>query len=66
MAKRLLSEYVHELARQLAPQTIRVNVIHPTNVHTAMLHNRGMYRIFRPDLDDPTRDEAEPALNHSI
>jgi NAD(P)-dependent dehydrogenase (short-subunit alcohol dehydrogenase family) len=31
-----------------------------------MLHNPGMYRLFRPDLDEPTREQAEagfPAMN---
>lgn len=39
---------------------IRVNALHPTNVNTDMLHNEGMYRVFRPDLaSPPTRDDAE-------
>jgi NAD(P)-dependent dehydrogenase (short-subunit alcohol dehydrogenase family) len=40
--------------------------VHPTNVDTPMLHNRSMYRQFAPDVDDPTREQAEaafPAMN---
>jgi SDR family mycofactocin-dependent oxidoreductase len=61
-AKVALAQYVHELATALAPSSIRVNCIHPTNVDTPMLQNSGMYRLFRPDLDDPTREEAEAAF----
>ncbi|GAA5153432.1 mycofactocin-coupled SDR family oxidoreductase [Pseudonocardia eucalypti] len=65
-AKQALSHYVHELATALAPKSIRVNAVHPTNTDTPMLHHPGMYRIFRPDLDAPTREQAEqafPAMN---
>lgn len=61
-AKRALSEYVHELAKNLAPRGIRANVVHPTNVNTAMLQSEEMYRSFRPDLDNPTRSDAELAF----
>jgi NAD(P)-dependent dehydrogenase (short-subunit alcohol dehydrogenase family) len=57
---------VHELATVLAPRRIRVNAVHPTNTDTDMLHNSGMYQVFRPDLEQPTREQAEvafPAMN---
>jgi SDR family mycofactocin-dependent oxidoreductase len=63
VAKRLLSQYMHDLARELAPRQIRANVVHPTNVNTDMLHNEGMYRSFRPDLENPTREDATPAFH---
>jgi SDR family mycofactocin-dependent oxidoreductase len=62
VAKRMLSQYVHELARNLAPLKIRANVIHPTNVDTDMLQSEPMYRSFRPDLENPTRQDAEVAF----
>jgi SDR family mycofactocin-dependent oxidoreductase len=58
VAKRMLAEYVHELARNLAPLKIRANVIHPTNVDTDMLRSDPMYRSFRPDLENPTFEDA--------
>jgi SDR family mycofactocin-dependent oxidoreductase len=61
-AKTALSQYVHELAGVLAPQMIRVNAVHPTNVDTPMLHNQGMYSLFRPDVTAPTREQAEQAF----
>lgn len=61
-AKRLLSQYVHDLATELAVRGIRANVIHPTNCNTDMLQSEPMYRSFRPDLEHPTRADAEPAF----
>jgi SDR family mycofactocin-dependent oxidoreductase len=61
-AKVALAQYVHELATALAPHSIRVNCIHPTNVDTPMLQNSGMYRLFRPDVENPTREQAEAAF----
>jgi (+)-trans-carveol dehydrogenase len=50
------------LALELAPDFIRVNSIHPTNVDTPMVMNQATYRMFRPDLENPTADDmAEPA-----
>jgi SDR family mycofactocin-dependent oxidoreductase len=61
-SKRLLSQYVHNLATELAPLGIRANVIHPTNCNTPMLQSEPMYRAFRPDLEHPTREDAEPVF----
>jgi (+)-trans-carveol dehydrogenase len=54
------------LALELAPDFIRVNSIHPTTVNTPMVMNSATYRLFRPDLEDPTADdmaEASRAVN---
>ncbi|SEG88104.1 SDR family mycofactocin-dependent oxidoreductase [Thermomonospora echinospora] len=61
-SKRALADYAHEIARNLAPRGIRVNVVHPTNCNTPMLQSEPMYRSFRPDLEKPTRQDAEPAF----
>lgn len=58
-AKQVVAHYVNDLALQLAPRSIRVNGVHPTNVNTDMLHSAPMYRAFRPDLQEPTREDAE-------
>jgi NAD(P)-dependent dehydrogenase (short-subunit alcohol dehydrogenase family) len=47
------------LAKELGPHDIRVNTIHPTNVNTVMIHNDALYRLFRPDLEAPTRSDFE-------
>jgi SDR family mycofactocin-dependent oxidoreductase len=61
-SKRALSGYVHDLATHLAPRGIRANVVHPTNCNTDMLQSEPMYRSFRPDLEKPTRADAEPVF----
>jgi SDR family mycofactocin-dependent oxidoreductase len=61
-SKRLLSQYVHNLAAELAPRGIRANVVHPTNCNTPMLQSEPMYKSFRPDLEHPTRADAEPVF----
>ncbi|MFZ2174022.1 MAG: mycofactocin-coupled SDR family oxidoreductase [Rhodococcus sp. (in: high G+C Gram-positive bacteria)] len=61
-SKRALSQYVHDLATHLAPRGIRANVVHPTNCNTPMLQSEPMYRSFRPDLEHPTRADAEPVF----
>jgi SDR family mycofactocin-dependent oxidoreductase len=45
------------MAKELAPQNIRVNSLHPTTVGTGMVLNDTIYRLFRPDLEHPTRDD---------
>lgn len=55
------------LAKELAPNSIRVNTVHPTTVATDMILNDATYRLFRPDLENPTREDFEEAarqLNH--
>ncbi len=45
------------LAAELAPHKIRVNVVHPTTVGTEMFLNDASYRVFRPDLENPTQED---------
>jgi SDR family mycofactocin-dependent oxidoreductase len=65
-AKRSLVSLVHDLALVLAPSSIRLNGVHPTNCNTDMLQHEEMYQQFRPDLEHPTKEDAIaafPALN---
>jgi (+)-trans-carveol dehydrogenase len=52
------------LAQELASNNIRVNVVHPTNVDTPMIHNPSLYGLLFPDRDPATvtRDEAAEVL----
>ncbi|MDJ0489980.1 mycofactocin-coupled SDR family oxidoreductase [Rhodococcus qingshengii] len=61
-AKKTLMGYVEQMALHLAPKFIRVNCVHPTNVNTHLLHNDGLYSMFRPDLENPTREDVGPAF----
>lgn len=49
---------MHGLAVELAPRRIRVNSVHPTTVNTTMVVNDATFRLFRPDLDSPTLEDA--------
>jgi NAD(P)-dependent dehydrogenase (short-subunit alcohol dehydrogenase family) len=57
-AKQVIVRYVEVLALQLAPHMVRLNAIHPTNCDTHLLQNDDIYRAFRPDLENPTKDDA--------
>lgn len=61
-AKREVARFVHDLAAALAPEGIRVNAVHPGSTATDMLFHDASYRAFRPDLEAPTRQDAEPAF----
>lgn len=62
-SKRTAAAFVNDLAVALAPRRIRANAVHPTNTNTDMLNSEPMYREFRPDLENPTRDDALPAFH---
>jgi NAD(P)-dependent dehydrogenase (short-subunit alcohol dehydrogenase family) len=55
---------MRSLAIEFAPHFIRVNSVHPTTVATPMILNEYLYRQFRPDLENPTLDEAEVGLTN--
>lgn len=50
------------MCNELGQHSIRVNSIHPTSVLTDMIDHVSMYRLFRPDLENPTQDQFREAL----
>jgi SDR family mycofactocin-dependent oxidoreductase len=50
------------LANELGPRQIRVNTIHPGAVGTPMMLNEATYQRLRPDLANPTADDAAEVL----
>jgi SDR family mycofactocin-dependent oxidoreductase len=50
------------LALELGPEMIRVNSVHPTGVATDMILNDGMYKLFRPDLENPGLEDFKPVM----
>ncbi|MEV5835015.1 mycofactocin-coupled SDR family oxidoreductase [Nocardia sp. NPDC052112] len=51
---------MRSLAMEVGDKSIRVNAICPTNVSTPMLLNEPTFRMFRPDLENPTVDDFIP------
>src|SRR6266404_3819372 len=60
-SKHGLIGFMRVLAKELAPHRIRVNTLHPTGVRTPMIFNEPMYRLFRPDLENPDLEDFESA-----
>ncbi len=63
-AKHAVVGLMNSLANELAPQWIRVNSIHPGNVRTPMLDNEWFHRTLRPDLAEPTMEDAAEVIGH--
>jgi SDR family mycofactocin-dependent oxidoreductase len=57
-AKHGVMGIMRALANEVGPQGIRVNCVNPTNVDTRMLFNDAIYRLFRPDLEAPGREDV--------
>lgn len=62
VAKHGIVGLMRTLALELAEFWIRVNSVHPTTVSTAMVHNDVTYKLFRPDLENPTIDDVVEAF----
>ncbi len=45
---------------ELGQHMIRVNSVHPTHVSTPMIMNKGTWKMFRPDLENPGPDDMAP------
>jgi SDR family mycofactocin-dependent oxidoreductase len=50
------------VAHEMAHVGVTANVIAPGNVSTDMLHNDTLYRLMRPDVERPTREDVAPVL----
>jgi SDR family mycofactocin-dependent oxidoreductase len=62
-AKHGLVGLMRTLANELGPHRIRVNTVHPTNVATDMILNDTTFKLFRPDLAEPTQDDMIEAMS---
>jgi len=61
-AKHGIVGLMRTLANELAPYSIRVNTIHPTNVDTIMIQNPGTWGMFSPGDPEPTVEKAMPGF----
>jgi (+)-trans-carveol dehydrogenase len=59
---------MRSLAVELGEHNIRVNSVLPTNVNTPMFMNDGLFRMYRPDLENPGPDDirALAQLQHVL
>lgn len=48
------------LGVELGKYNIRVNTVHPSQVNTPMAMNDWTYKMFRPDLENPTQEDFAP------
>jgi SDR family mycofactocin-dependent oxidoreductase len=53
---------VKSVAQEVAASGITVNAVCPTGVDTTMIQNEAAYRLFLPDAENPTREDAAPAF----
>jgi (+)-trans-carveol dehydrogenase len=59
-AKHDIVGLMRSFAVELGQYSIRVNSVYPTRVATPLLHNESTFRAFRPDLENPGKDDLEP------
>jgi SDR family mycofactocin-dependent oxidoreductase len=57
-AKHGVMGLTRSLALDLGPYFVRANAVLPSTVNTPMIMNDPSYKIYRPDLENPTREEA--------
>lgn len=58
--------FAKSLALEVGREMIRVNVVAPGAVATDMVLNDGLYRLFRPDLDQPTQADAAAIFSEQM
>jgi (+)-trans-carveol dehydrogenase len=50
---------MRSLVNELSQYRIRVNTVHPTQVNTPLIMNKALWKVFRPDLEDPSVEDFE-------
>lgn len=63
-AKSGLLGMTRALANELGRHQIRVNAVLPGSVNTEMANNRTVAGLFRPDLEAPTIEDADPVMRN--
>lgn len=60
-AKHGVTGLARTASNELGQHRIRCNSVHPTSVLTDMIDHESMYRLFRPDLENPTHEDFREA-----
>ena len=50
------------VAQEMAHSNVTVNAIAPGNISTPMIHNDMLYKLMRPDVAEPTREDVATAM----
>jgi len=50
------------VAHEMAHSNVTVNCVAPGNVSTDMLHNEMLYKLMRPDLEQPTKEDVAAVM----
>lgn len=58
-AKHGIVGLMKSLVNELSQYRIRVNTVHPTQVNTPLIMNEALWKVFRPDLENPTVEDFE-------
>jgi SDR family mycofactocin-dependent oxidoreductase len=53
---------IKTVANEYGSYGITANAVCPTNVNSPMIHRDNVYRLFAPDIDNPTREQAEERM----
>lgn len=61
-SKHAITGLMTTLSREVGRHNIRVNSVNPTCVDTAMIQNPYVWGLFRPDLENPTREAVEDSF----
>lgn len=54
------------LAQELGPLNVRVNALLPSTVNTPMVQYEEFWKAIRPDLDNPTLEDAKEVFNQWV
>jgi SDR family mycofactocin-dependent oxidoreductase len=65
-AKHGVTGLAKAMANELGKYRIRANSIHPTSVLTDMIDHPATYKLFRPDLEEPTHDDFRAVLESGL
>lgn len=52
--------FIKSVALELAPRGVTANVVAPVAVNTPLIQNEEVYRLFCPDIENPTWEDAAP------